>query len=145
MRLRPATAADIPAVAAVVAASFQQAMAHIIEPETMAGRTPEHYAERLAQSWPGVTVAELDGAIRGVTLVIDRHIDLLFVDPATQGRGVGLALLRAAERAGAASLECFARNHAARAFYERAGWRLTRRYRRVYLGRRRSFVRYEAP
>lgn len=49
----------------------------------------------------------------------------LYIDPGAQGRGLGTALLRRAmEAAGAAPLRlrCFARNHAARGFYERRGF-----------------------
>lgn len=49
----------------------------------------------------------------------------LYIDPAAQGRGLGTALLRRAmEAAGDAPLRlrCFARNIAARGFYERRGF-----------------------
>ena len=72
-------------------------------------------------------MAEDDGKPIGFLLVTERHIDMLFVDPAVdrQGRRArGFSTMR--NEAARASLECFRDNHAARRFYERHGWRLDR-------------------
>jgi putative acetyltransferase len=90
-------------------------------------------------------VAEQDGAIVAFSLMTDCHIDMLFVDPERLGQGAGIALLRAAERAGAATLECFADNAPARAFYTHAGWRLTKQYEREFAGAIMRFVLFERP
>jgi GNAT superfamily N-acetyltransferase len=74
-----------------------------------------------------------------------RHLDMLFVDPRFAGRGAGRRLLAECERRGVRTLECFAANHAARRFYEGAGWRLERAYARRFAGATHYFVAYERP
>jgi hypothetical protein len=44
---------------------------------------------------------------------------------------------------GAKTLECIAKNHSARRFYERHQWIVTSEYRRLYGGQDCAFVRYE--
>lgn len=143
--VRAAGAADVPAMAAVAAASYRHAFAAILPPEVLEARSPAHFRERFAATWPRMRVAEDAGRIVAFSLVTDGHIDMLFADPRRLGRGAGRALLRAAEANGARSLECFAANAAARAFYAHCGWRLTREYEREFAGAVRRFVLFEAP
>jgi len=143
--VRPAAEADVPAMAAVSSASYRVAFAGILPTEVLAQRSPEHFRERFAETWPRMAVAEQDGRIVAFSLVTAGHIDMLFVDPERLGHGAGIALLRAAERAGAETLECFADNAPARAFYERAGWRLTKQYEREFAGAMMRFVLFEKP
>ena len=143
--MRPATEADIPAMAAVSSASYRIAFAGILPAAVLAQRSPEHFRERFAETWPRMAVAEHDGRIVAFSLVTSGHIDMLFVDPERLGQGAGIALLRAAERNGALTLECFADNAPARAFYEHAGWRLTKHYEREFAGAMMSFVLFERP
>ena len=148
--MRPATEADVPAMAAVSSASYRAAFAGILPAAVLAQRSPEHFRERFAETWPRMMVAEewgaeQDGRIVAFSLVTAGHIDMLFVDPERLGQGAGIALLRAAERAGAETLECFADNAPARAFYERAGWRLTKQYEREFAGAMMRFVLFERP
>jgi putative acetyltransferase len=70
------------------------------------------------------------------------HLDMLFVDPAAQGRSVGTALLADAVARGCRTLESFAHNRLARGFYESRGFRLCRSYRRLYEGLDLPFVLY---
>jgi putative acetyltransferase len=116
----------------------------------LAERSPEHFRERYAETWPRMMVAEQSGAgqagaVVAFSLTTDGHIDMLFVDPERLGQGAGIALLRAAERAGAVTLECFADNALARAFYAHAGWRLTKQYEREFAGAMMRFVLFERP
>ena len=61
--------------------------------------------------------------LAGFLALRDSWIDLLYVLPDHQGRGIGTALLaRARAEAPALRLWTFRRNHAARAFYERHGF-----------------------
>ena len=143
MRVRQATEADVMGAALVAEASYRGAFAEILEPEALAGRTAENFAVRFAAVLPGLRVAERDGVVVGFSLLTDGHIDMLFIDPAVQGTGAGTLLLAEAEGRGAVSLECFRDNHAARGFYERHGWRVTRGYARELAGRVRDFVFYE--
>ncbi len=143
--VRPAAEADIPALAAVASASYRDGFAAILDAATLAERTPAFFGARFAESWPRMAAAARDGRIVGFSLVTDSHIDMLFVDPAAYGSGAGKALLHAAERAGARTLECFADNAKARAFYENCGWRLTAAYQRAFAGRVMRFVQFNAP
>lgn len=73
-----------------------------------------------------VLVAELAGHRAGFAGVLDNDnfLHSLFVDPAFQGRGVGSALLAAAQQlfTSTGALKCLAQNRAALAFYEKHGW-----------------------
>lgn len=145
MILRPATEADIAAVAEIAGASYRVAFAGILEPETLATLDAGYFSPRLKAGVGSITVATDHGIIVAFAKVTDRHLDMLFASPEQVGRGAGSALLNALEAVGVRTLECFRDNKAARAFYERHGWRLTRAYEREFAGRPRSFVFYEKP
>ncbi|MGF9761206.1 GNAT family N-acetyltransferase [Microvirga sp. 0TCS3.31] len=140
--MRPAGADDVPALAAIAERSYQPAFADILEADVLETRDEAFFAERFASSWEHMLVACSGERPVGFLLMTDGHIDMLFIDPAASGRGGGLLLLKAAERQGARSLECFRDNHGARRFYERHDWQLEREYDREFAGRSRSFVFY---
>lgn len=142
MKLRAATGADLPALARVAQRSYQSAFADILEDDVLASRDADFFAARLATTLEALIVAVDDENPLGFLLMTDGHIDMLFMDPESTGKGVGSRLLDYAERNGAKSLECFRDNHGARRFYERHGWRLDREYDREFAGRNRSFVFY---
>ena len=149
--IRPATAADEPAVVALLPrlAAF----------EVPNGRAPEELwrGDRdLVVAWaagerPDVEacVATVDGEVRGVAVVSEReemlsgepsaHLEILAVDARAEGRGIGSALVAGAERIaaarglGAMSLNVFAANAKARALYERCGFdgELVRYFKRL--------------
>jgi putative acetyltransferase len=141
--VRAAAAADIPAMVKIAQASYRAAFADILEPAALAARDAAFFAALFRDSLPSFQVAVRDGAIVAFSKVTDRHLDMLFVAPGDQGSGAGSALLTAVEEDGTRTLECFRDNHAARRFYERRGWRLTRAYERDFIGRPRAFVFYE--
>lgn len=143
--LRPATAADIEATAAVATRSYRGGFAGILDAAALDVRTPDFFGERFRAALKLLVVAERDGAILGFSLMTNRHIDMLFVDPGAQRGGVGRALLAEAESRGATSLECFRANFAARDFYESQGWHLAQAYTRPFAGAEHAFVRYEKP
>ncbi len=69
---------------------------------------------------------EDDGRILGFCGVQEDSLEMLFVDPAHHGEGVGSALFRfAAEKLGARRLEVNQQNPRARRFYEDRGWFVT--------------------
>lgn len=72
-------------------------------------------------------VAKVDGAPAGMIDLNGSHIENLFVDPLHQGRGIGSALLAAAERTcpGDVTLSVFTVNPDARRLYERLGYEVT--------------------
>ena len=134
MRLRPATAEDLPAVVAVFLACWRVSYRGLL-PDEVLGRMTDEGAERLgreALADPGasVLVAEDDTRVVGVTrwTAGDGTVQSLYVDPGHQGAGTGRALLDAAVAALAeggahrARLWVFAANTAARGFYARHGW-----------------------
>ena len=145
MIVRPATQADIAAMARVAERSYQAAFADILEPEVLATRDSAFFGARFGEALERMRVVEEGARVLGFTLVTDRHIDMIFVDPDAAGTGAGSALLAGAEAEGARSLESFRDNHAARRFYERRGWRFAREYEREFLERERAFVFYEKP
>ncbi len=140
--LRPAAPEDADALGRVAHDSFHQAFAGIMSTAALAQRPLPFFVGRFAEQWPHVTVAATAGRIVGFSMVRAGHIDMLFVDPATQARGIGKVLLAAAESAGARSLECFRDNREARAFYETHGWTLNQSLRRMFCGEEYDFVTY---
>lgn len=151
MTIRRALPGDVPALAGIAAASYATAFADILPPEALALRHPGFFVGRFSELWTTMSLLEEAGVIVGFSMVSRRedeppgrlHLDMLFIAPGYQGRGAGALLLADAERQGARSLECFALNDAARRFYERAGWRVRRTYRREFAGATPDFVRYE--
>jgi putative acetyltransferase len=142
MKVRAARRADIPALAGIAERSYRSGFADILEEDVLASRTAGWFAQRFAEEIQRIRVAVEARRLLGFTLVTGPHIDMLFVDPEAARQGAGAALLRDAEAQGAATLECFADNAPARAFYEHHGWRVTEDYEREFLGRMRWFVMY---
>ena len=143
MRLRPARPEDIPALARIAAASYRQAFAGILEPRALASRDAGFFVRRFRRVRRRLWLASERGRVIAFSLVTRKHLDMLFVDPRFAGRGAGRMLLSEGTRRGVRTLESFRDNHAARGFYERAGWRLARSYQRVFAGQLRNFVFYE--
>ena len=141
MIIRRAVAADIAPAAALMAQAYATHF-RLIMGDAALGFDQAHFAERFACELAKLTVLDADG-IRGVLLVKDGHIAMLFA--AETGQGHGAALLAHAEAHGARSLEVFAANEGARRFYERAGWQVAGDYEREYAGARHRFLRYEKP
>lgn len=145
MIVRRVRKSDIPALAAIAEASYRAAFAGILERRALRLRDAAFFAARFATCWRRMRLATHRGIPIAFSLTTRRHLDMLFVTPAHAGRGAGRALLREAEARGTRTLECFRDNHAARRFYERAGWTLARSYERDFVGRPRAFVFYEKP
>jgi putative acetyltransferase len=76
-----------------------------------------------------VWVAICDGIVIAVLALEGDFLDHLFVDPGHQGRGVGSRLLdhAMALRPGKLALVTLQRNERARRFYEKRGFRVTKR------------------
>lgn len=120
-RLRPATDADIPAVAAVDRAAF-----------TPYWRHSEGTIRRWAAASPCFIVAEAAGSVvgyvEGKLRLPDAHLNRIALHPAHQGRGIGALLLRDALRsfwqngARQVSLNTQADNHFSRQLYRHFGF-----------------------
>ena len=82
------------------------------------------WVEHVVLAEQDVVVAEVDGTVVGFSAVAAGWLEHLYVAPEAQGRGAGSALLAAVldRCGGSVDLRVFARNAAARAFYERRGF-----------------------
>lgn len=71
-----------------------------------------------------IFVVEIGGQIAGFMALEGSYIDRLYIDPAHQGRGLGTALTRYAQRLSPSGLELrtHVQNDPARAFYEKLGF-----------------------
>jgi GNAT superfamily N-acetyltransferase len=142
--IRPATAADLAAVQAIVDAGFSVYIPRI-------GRKPapmlSDYAALIAGG--SVHVLEDAGAVIGVAVIADEpdvlYLDTVAVDPAHRGRGHGRALLAFAEmearRRGFAAIRLCTNEKMVenQAMYVRLGW--TETHRGEEDGLRRVFYR----
>ena len=134
VRLRPATAADEPAIVDICKTSIATTYGVFMDPERMRpwveGREVEEYVARM---WPGMTVAVRDDQVLGVVALDGQVIDLLWIRGDLRGQGIGSVLMDQAEATLAAQhdvaeLECFAPNYAGIAFYEARGYAAVRTY-----------------
>lgn len=143
--VRSATASDAAAVAAIareVHALHAAALPHVFQPPAPSVATPDEMAALLGRPDTLLLVATESDAIVGYAHAESQvapatpikraaallHVQAMGVSAAHRGRGVGHALLAAIRAAAAArgcdgvSLEVYAFNAAARAFYEREGF-----------------------
>ena len=141
MIIRKAVANDIAPAAALMAQAYATHFREIMGDAAL-DFDHAHFAARFARELADLTVLDAEG-LRGVLLVKDGHVAMLFA--AETGRGHGAALLAHAEAHGARSLEVFANNEGARGFYERAGWQVADEYEREFAGAQHRFLRYEKP
>ena len=133
MTIRPARAGDLNALAAIVLAAIRARFSTFLAADTLerwlAGDAVGKY---VAARWESCHVAEEAGEVVAGCFTEGDLLDLLMVDPARQGRGIGGALLADAEARlfeahPVIRLESFAANTAANRFYEARGWRASAR------------------
>lgn len=121
--LRPATAADLPALAEVHLAARAAA-----GPAFPPAAHPDDEVRAWVRGWDlsayDVRVAEIDGRVAGYSRATPTWLDDLYVAPGAQGRGVGTALLRdvLAGHPDGIGLWVFESNRPARDFYARHGF-----------------------
>lgn len=141
--IRLATIEDARAIATIHSEGWLAAYPHIFPPEAFAFRTVEvreaEFREALAQPADGerIWVSGHDGAVVGFAYTRPGaeadipgggELKLFYVAPALKGSGIGLPLFEHAiadlrARGYAPYLYTLQKNHAARAWYERRGWR----------------------
>ncbi|MCX6466770.1 MAG: GNAT family N-acetyltransferase [Pseudonocardiales bacterium] len=129
MQLRPATPADVPAVARIWCSGWPDGHLGHVPDALVAARTEESFGPRAAERVPHTVVAEVGGAVAGFVTVVDDEVEQLYVEAGHRGSGVAAALLAEGERRVAAGghrtawLAVVGGNARARRFYERQGWR----------------------
>ena len=141
MHFRLALPADAPAIAALHAASWAIAYAHILRADWLAQDLAADrlsvWTERFAAPDPAMRVllAKDEDGLAGFVCIFlaadplwGSHVDNLHVRPGLKGQGLGRRLLGAAARLALAEapgagldLHVFAANTAARGFYARVG------------------------
>lgn len=130
MPIRPADAADLPAVERIVRDAYTRYIARIGKPP---GPMNDDYAALIRGHAVWVTGNPVAGAI--VLLPQDGHLllDNVAVDPAAQGQGIGRALIEFAEaearRRGYTELRLYTHETMTEniALYRRTGWQETGR------------------
>ncbi|HYH74166.1 MAG TPA: GNAT family N-acetyltransferase [Nocardioides sp.] len=127
--IRPATDADMPAVADLWHEGWHSGHAGHVPEGLTALRTAEAFHERTPGRVADTTVAATDaGELEGFVMVVGDEVEQVFVGPAARGTGVAAVLLAEAERRVAAHgydeawLAVVAGNARARRFYEKCGW-----------------------
>jgi ribosomal protein S18 acetylase RimI-like enzyme len=141
LRIRPAIAADLPAMAAVKHAAGLAAWPHILPRDVLESLAlPERWAAAITSSDPRTEVLVAKSGRRVIGFAITRpsgdedasdstgELDGFYVEPASWGVGAGRSLLAAATSrlrdAGFidATLWTAEQNHRPRRIYEIAGW-----------------------
>jgi ribosomal protein S18 acetylase RimI-like enzyme len=119
MPLRPAQAADAPAITAIFQAARETSLPYL---PVLHSSDEDHAFFAGVVAAGGVTVAEVDGEVAAF-LALGERVDHLYVHPDHYRQGLGSALLRAAQAARPRlELWVFQRNTAAIAFYEAHGF-----------------------
>jgi GNAT superfamily N-acetyltransferase len=125
--LRQAVPDDLPAIASLTVASAREAFAHIGPVERLVARV-EEWEPRLAAAENAFVAVDEEGEVVGLAFTGACELQFFFTHPSVWGRGVGRALLTAAEEAlrAAGCTEAFLyteeRNHRPRRVYAAAGW-----------------------
>lgn len=127
MRIRPCREADLPALLDVFYRTVHTACAGDYTPAQLSAWAPEtpdtaRWAEKLRQET--FLAAEGGGALLGFGALEGAYLDLLYVLPDCQGRGVGSALCGFLEHLCPESRITVHASRTARPFFEAQGYRL---------------------
>jgi len=126
--LRPATPADVEAIAAVWHQGWRDGHLGHVPDALLPYRELVHFRSRVPPRLPRTTVATVARDLVGFVTVREDEVEEVFVAAHARGTGVADALLWHAEQVIArrfevAWLSVVAGNARARRFYERSGWR----------------------
>jgi GNAT superfamily N-acetyltransferase len=126
--VRRATAADVPAVAAIWRSGWHDAHDGLVPTELVAVRTDRSFDERALERVADTSVAVVGDEVAGFVVVLGDEVEQVFVSRSQRGSGVAGLLLDSAERQVAAAghrlawLAVASGNARARRFYEKRGW-----------------------
>ncbi|MCQ4631115.1 GNAT family N-acetyltransferase [Shinella sp. CPCC 100929] len=129
--IRPAETSEIPALARLWHAGWQDGHAALLPVELTRLRTLRSFEDRLPAMLDDVRVIGEPGALLGFCYIKHDELDQLFVAPDGRGAGIAAALVAHAEERLAADgvttawLACAIGNDRAARFYEKCGWKLT--------------------
>lgn len=128
VQLRRATSADVEDIAHIWQEGWVDAHLGHVPEALVAARTPASFAKRADERLADTIVATRTDAVIGFVMIDRDQVDQLYLHRSARGRGVGAALLGAAERSVIAAghrrawLAVATGNAGARGFYERQGW-----------------------
>ncbi|MFO0800233.1 MAG: GNAT family N-acetyltransferase [Gemmataceae bacterium] len=128
LTIRPARESDVAALVALARRSWVGAFATAPVAFVRDRLRREFERDWYPRYWPYMAVAEEGGVVVGLVQPAGDEVNGLWVEPAAQGRGVGTALLRHAERGiaaagyGRAWLTCSGFNPGAVRFYLARGY-----------------------
>ncbi|MDO5521042.1 MAG: N-acetyltransferase [bacterium] len=106
----------------------------------------QHYEEVKEAIQNGVIVYEEDQKIKGFIGVIDSYVAGLFVAQSCRGKGIGKALLDFAKKQNTGlSLEAFAENKGAVAFYKREGFQIISEKENQHTKNQEYFMEWNNP
>ena len=131
--LRPAEPSDLQTVAEIWHEGWWDAHPFLAD-KLGAARTLESFVERMAPRLGKTTVADVDGRVVGMCVVVGDELEQLYVDRSARGKGVARQLIEHAEQQVAAAgfekiwLAVATENHPARRFYLKSGWAETREF-----------------
>ncbi|MCC6918173.1 MAG: GNAT family N-acetyltransferase [Alphaproteobacteria bacterium] len=133
--LRPAVPADAPALVAILVGTFRDTWAPQMSAERVAAYGPEGRAEGYVRAkGAAFVVAEVDGIVAGFVHAEDGFVHALHIAATMRRRGVGRALMAAAETTARAAgqmrlrLETDTFNVASQALYAALGFEEVDRY-----------------
>ena len=128
VQIRRAASSDIPEIARVWRAGWLDGHVGNVPDEVVAARDEAHFL-RVSKEEVDTTLLAVDddGSVLGVVMVTDEELGQLAVAAEARGRGIGQALVTAAEELIAthhdlAELGVAPGNTTARRLYERCGW-----------------------
>jgi DNA/RNA-binding domain of Phe-tRNA-synthetase-like protein/GNAT superfamily N-acetyltransferase len=129
VELRSAAPGDVDDIAEIWRLGWRDGHEGLVPQELVEARTDESFRTRAGDRVADTTVAVVDGAVAGFTMVVGDEVEQVYVSAGHRGTGVAGVLMAEAERQVRANghergwLVVVAGNRRARAFYERAGWR----------------------